>query len=355
MDAHHFSIEDFLVNESFANYCLHNRASDRRFWEQWLAAHPEKQEDFDTARDLLLAMSGYLPEEQVSARLEAFKGLLREKKASLQQAAMSATPIPAVPVPAPVRTMRNAYWWTAAAVILGIIAVGYLRFVKPVASEAGMLVYTSENDKRSNITLADGSAVILYPHSKLTVMPDYNHQSRRVVLEGQGFFTVADVAQRPFSVVAKKYTTTALGTAFMVSAYEMDATVKVSLVSGKVKIEGTQHDSVMQPVILAPGEQFVEHTAKDKDSSATITFDVNSLQSVISGQLIFKDASFTELKTQLEAYYGVTIYTDIPLSSIKPFTGEFNDQPLMHVLEVIGYVNNLKIRQDTNRVYILAR
>ncbi len=135
----------------------------------------------------------------------------------------------------------------------------------------------------------------------------------------------------------------------------MDATVKVSLVSGKVKIEGTQHDSVMQPVILAPGEQFVEHTAKDKDSSATITFDVNSLQSVISGQLIFKDASFTELKTQLEAYYGVTIYTDIPLSSIKPFTGEFNVQPLMHVLEVIGYVNNLKIRQDTNRVYILAR
>jgi len=346
MDAHNFSIEDFLVNESFANYCLHNKSSDRRFWEQWLAAHPEKQEDFDTARDLLLAMSGYLPEEQVSSRLEHFKELLEEKKAALYQE-------PIAPAPAPVRTLRTAYWWTAAAVLLGVIAIGYLRFIKPVVAEAGMLVYTSENDQRSNITLADGSTVILYPHSKLTVMPDYNHQTRRVMLEGQGFFTVADVTNRPFSVVAKKYTTTALGTAFMVSAYETDPAVKVSLVSGKVKIEGMQHNAAMAPVILTPGEQFVEHTAKD--SSATVTFDVTSLQSVISGQLVFKDASFDELKTQLEAYYGVTIYTDIPLQSIKPFTGEFNNQPLTHVLEVIGYVNNLKIKQDTNRVYILAR
>lgn len=350
MDAHHFSIEDFLVNESFANYCLHNKASDRRFWEQWLAAHPEKQEDFDTARDLLLAMSGYLPEEQVSARLEQFKGLLQEKKAAMH-------PVAFIPAPAPVaakeRSLRPAYWWTAAAVLLGVMAVGYLRFIKPVTPEAGMLVYTSDNDKRSNITLADGSTVILYPHSKLTVLPDYNHQTRRVVLEGQGFFTVADVARRPFSVVAKEYTTTALGTAFMVSAYEADPVVKVSLVSGKVKIEGLQHNTAMQPVILTPGEQFVEHTTQD--SSAKMTFDVNSLQSVISGQLVFKDASFAELKTQLEAYYGVTINTDIPLQTIKPFTGEFNNQPLMHVLEVIGYVNNLKIRQDTNHVYILAR
>jgi transmembrane sensor len=346
MDATNFSVEDFLVNESFANYCIHNKAADRRFWEQWLSDHPEKQEDFDTARELLLAVSGHLPEPLVEERLEQFKGLLRDKKQTM--------PPVAVPVIAtPVRRIRSGYWWTAAAVMLGVIAVGYLQFLRPGKREEGMVVYTSGDDKRSNITLADGSTVILYPHSKLTVLPDFNHQSRKLILEGQGFFTVADVANRPFSVVSEHYTTTALGTSFMVRAYKTDKVVKVSLITGKVKVEGNRESVSMHPVILTPGEQFVEN--ERKDSSSIFTFDVTALQATVSGLLVFKDASFTEMKEKLEAFYGVTIYTDIPFQTIKPFTGEFSNQSLNHVLEVIGYVNNLKIRQDSNRIYILAK
>ncbi len=83
--------------------------------------------------------------------------------------------------------------------------------------------------------LPDGSEVRLEPQASLAYTADFGRTQRRISLIGEAFFEVKKKAECPFTVVAKGYSVTALGTAFTVNTSK-EGEMQVKLLSGKVLV-----------------------------------------------------------------------------------------------------------------------
>ena len=44
-----YSLENFIENESFINYCLRKNRHDFDFWQNWIINHPEKEKQVEKA------------------------------------------------------------------------------------------------------------------------------------------------------------------------------------------------------------------------------------------------------------------------------------------------------------------
>ncbi|HOW10845.1 MAG TPA: FecR domain-containing protein, partial [Bacteroidales bacterium] len=182
---------------------------------------------------------------------------------------------------------------------------------------------------RSEISLPDGTTVILNAGSFLSYSNDYNHSNRNVTLKGEAYFNVARNENMPFVVNAGPLNITALGTEFNVKAYDEENAIETTLVTGKVAItrEGSGNDS--QAVDLNPNQKaifirnqegFLLEDIKDSEedsaepeqtimSNILIAPKVNVEQVVAwtTGKLIFRGESLDRLCVELERKYDVTI------------------------------------------------
>ncbi|RAJ06645.1 FecR family protein [Chitinophaga skermanii] len=343
MEEQQLQVEDLLCDDSFIHYCYGSNEADVQKWEQYIQQNPGQAHTLQTAKDILLAVSIRFTNEQLDQRLASFKQMFDANKPAPSIEA------PVVPISTPKKS--RTIWYAAASVAI-LVTAGLLMLQRKNNTSQQALVFESNTDQRKEVELADGTKVTLYPHSRLTVAGHYNDTHRDVQLEGQAYFDVAQVAGKPFAVKTNKFTTTALGTAFMVRAYTVAAaSLKVSLVSGKVKVEASQKELLANPVILSPGEQFDENLRTHKVQK--VSFDINTIQQVQTGVLVFKNASVKEVIDKLEAYYGVSIECSIPPENVKRFTGEFHQESLSHVLNVFSFVTNLNVQHTATGFYQL--
>ncbi|WP_286880513.1 FecR family protein, partial [Proteiniphilum sp. UBA7639] len=91
--------------------------------------------------------------------------------------------------------------------------------------------------ERKDITLPDGSMVILNSCSRLRYPTKFTQQTREVRLQGEAFFDVAKDPDRQFVVSAGQFCVKVLGTAFNIKSYDMDEITSVKVDRGKVQIE----------------------------------------------------------------------------------------------------------------------
>ena len=88
--------------------------------------------------------------------------------------------------------------------------------------------------QRTLVPLPDSSVAILGPASTLRYA--FNRGARDVVLDGMAEFRVVHDTSRRFTVRAGKAVVTDIGTEFVVRAYEIDSSVRVSVASGMVSL-----------------------------------------------------------------------------------------------------------------------
>ncbi|ASZ10659.1 FecR domain-containing protein [Chitinophaga pendula] len=325
-----FDVADFLEDAAFIAWCKGDVIASGHDWEAWLAAYPERRPDVEAARTLYYAMSGELPADIIEARAEGLRQLMLAQ--------------PVAPARLGMRRVLRRYAVPVAAMLAGL-AVMVLYYWQ--RRDSGH-VYRSDADDRRTLQLSDGSRVTLYPNSRLTVPAHYNTTDRRINLDGQAFFEVASVPDRPFTVVTNQLSTTALGTSFMVRDYNDQQGTRISLMTGKVAVAGIP--GAQSSLILTPGEQYIQ--GDPVKGSGKHLFDTLSVRAVERGLLTFKDASFNEVAEKLAAFYGVTIHVDPALHDIKHFTGQFEHEPLSHVLEVLRIINGFTILQEGSTIYI---
>ena len=111
---------------------------------------------------------------------------------------------------------------------------------------------------RSVIILPDKTEVWLNAGSKLTYSKDYGEELREVNLEGEGYFKVAKMPQKPFIVHTQRANIKALGTEFNVKAYPEENTIETILVKGSVvvnKIPDAENDQNNKSIVLKPGQK----------------------------------------------------------------------------------------------------
>src|SRR5690606_25962513 len=102
------------------------------------------------------------------------------------------------------------------------------------------------------VTLPDGTKVWLNAASSLKYPVAFNDTERKVELTGEAYFEVAKDKNKPFKVLADKQEIKVLGTHFNVNAYTDEASIKTTLVEGRVQV-GLRNTSTAH--ILRPGQQ----------------------------------------------------------------------------------------------------
>lgn len=334
------------------------RKSIQAFWKGGLTGAETK--------DLLDKLDGQRPDLQEQLKTEFVEEGGRQKRLSPERSDELLQAIRSkAGMRTPVRKLSPYRWIGVAAVFLVFFLFGFYfmldhrRKALPetrYTAEAPYQTYavTSQNDSLRHV-LSDGSVVVLSPHSTVLYDKDYGVHNRSLQLTGEGKFAVKRDSTLPFEVMANGFTTTALGTEFIVDGRNNDKTT-VHLLSGKVMIHATKEakmpirdtyleageilsiDEVPKKVVRSravktkPTEQLrpskLEIANATPRQQQTLRFDRNDLADVIQ---------------QIAIKFDTSIVIDPEVPGNLTFTGEFSaNDSLETILHTICLVNDLK-------------
>lgn len=200
---------------------------------------------------------------------------------------------------------------------------------KPVLREISM-----DKGQRGNITLSDGTRVILNAESKI-VLPDvFKSDKREITLKGEAFLDVAHDPDRPFVVSIDGAVVEVLGTSFGVRSYPDDEFVQVVVSDGKVSL-GSNEESKTSNAVLAAGEMGKLYMS-DYRIVKKVVDDMDLFLGWKEGLLKFKDTNMEKVARDLERKYDVDIkFEDEELKDLK-LTAELKSRSFEKNLEVIA-------------------
>ena len=149
------------------------------------------------------------------------------------------------------------------------------------------------------LELADGTIVWLNAASSLVFPTSFPGKERVVELKGEGYFSVAHHAGKPFHVKTGKMDIEVLGTEFNVNAYEDEPSIKTTLIEGIVRVQLGE-----QSLQLKPGEQ-----AMGRDGTLQSVGDVDTEEVVAwkNGRFHFEHADIKTVMRQVERWYNVDV------------------------------------------------
>lgn len=258
----------------------------------------------------------------------------------------------------PVKLDQNRSWmvWAAAALLLGIFVFLYynqngaadkVNKVKTAARNIQPSVNIAAVGEHRKIKLPDGSTVILNNGSTLEFPEQFSGVSREVVLKGEGFFDIKHDAEKLFIVHTGKISTTVLGTAFNIKAYDKENDVVVTVTRGKVMVKNAQKTLG----IIVPNQQIVFNKVHMKSSLVPVT-----AKETVEWQekdLFFDDVTMEEAVLQLAKRFNVTIRFASEASKSCRFTATFlKGESLDEILQVITSFNHIAYQKKAGEVII---
>lgn len=334
-----YKVEDFLADPEFRNWVVDPKQSSQLFWGKWMEGHPEQEKTIKSAREIILSLKFAQGETILKEEKEdLLKELLNGQESRLGKSAS-----------------RNKSWfyYGVAAAILLLLSFSIYLFdgsaleEKEIVESVAEVVKENPKGQKAKITLPDGTSVWLNSESRIEYSSVFG-EKRTVRLNGEAFFEVKENPDKPFEVYANGTITTAVGTSFNINAFgEKD--VEVGLVTGKISVE-TASGNKMNKVYAVPGETVV-YDAKSSDLLVKLHDNLDFIKWT-DRIIVFKRASFGQIKEQLERWYGVTINV-INENKKMTFTGEFKNESLERVLERLAFVEKFSFHLEEENVNII--
>jgi ferric-dicitrate binding protein FerR (iron transport regulator) len=226
---------------------------------------------------------------------------------------------------------------TAAASIIILLSVtAFLRFYS-------VSIHNPEA-QHSIAILPDQSRVELNANSTLSYNPYWWRISRKVKLEGEGFFEVQK--GKRFTVVSLKGNTQVVGTSFNIFARE--EIYKVTCVTGKVRVKSQQGFEVL----LLPNSKAEIQSGGEINISENIeTYPEISWKKNI---FLFTASPVLQVFKEIERQYGIRIDAKIDDNSL--YTGNFTkDQHVEEILEYVCPAMNLKYIRKSADEFLITR
>jgi transmembrane sensor len=343
-----YKVEDFVTDESFANYhfCLNN--TDQLFWERWSLKHPDKAAMVEEAKNILNMLSLTLPRNEYKEELEQIRDAINIEDISVKRSRNSIFRLLSRDKPHAGRSTKTR---TAAAILVPLLLVliigGYFLTQRLQVNANPLTVKQNSNNKPLVFTLEDGTVVTLASNSSLMYAFKFKEGERKVFLQGEARFQVAKDQDHPFKVYQENIIATVLGTTFNVKKQPGDSVISVELLTGKLQVEAiSSPGSLPQLIILEPNERAVY--SFHKQSLIREAWKQNNEEGLLNNHLAFRQSSFEEIATGIKALYGVTVINQSKKRNWR-FTGEFSNMTAKEVMENICLIKklNLEIRRDT--------
>lgn len=242
---------------------------------------------------------------------------------------------------------RSFSWLKVAAsvALLAVVAFGLRAWINSNNSDFATADFTKE------LTLPDGSVILLNHNSDFQLAEDFNLEERRVYLEGEAYFEVAPDKDRPFILVQDDLELKVVGTAFNLQADPRTGRLMVEVSEGLVRLStddeqievGPQQCGVRNdrstPLRLEPAPHLNRHAWR-------------------TGQLSFEATPLKEVLLAIASSYRINWEIEgdmLTTCGQLPFTARFDNDPIEDVIATLSQQFNLTIStQVTSEQYIIS-
>lgn len=205
---------------------------------------------------------------------------------------------------------------------------------------------TSYDEKGKEVSLPDGSVIILNAASSVSYSKQFGKKHREITLKGEAYFEVTPDKSKPFVIYANNAQIKVLGTSFNVDANDTKDKVEVYVTSGVVEL--SEMTNMNNKVLLHPGNAGMIH---NRNVSMTSNGDVNCL-AWKTGDLTFKGTRLNDVAAVLNEIYNVRIVIREPGIDTTRIEGSYQNDPLDHILQVICTQNHLNIAKSDDTIYL---
>ena len=244
-------------------------------------------------------------------------------------------------------------WISYAAAALLIFASTYLIYrlnssaIGSDRSPVGNIVQKTTSGHKW-IKLADGTSVQLNANSHLEYPLSFQgNRNREVTLVGEAFFDVAHDQQHPFIIHTGKVTTTVLGTAFNISAYQNQESVVVTVTRGKVMVQSGNKTLA----ILMPNQQLSWNSAQK-----TIAKNRVNAQHALAWKaqdLIMDDISMDAAAELIAKRFNIEVVFKNNQVKKCRFTAAFLERnDIEQVTQVISSITGVRFERSGNKLLI---
>lgn len=320
-----YDAADLAVDPSFRAWVLEERADVARFWEKWLATHPEKEYVVQEARMIVQSLQFKTDEVTVDemASIKAQIDLLLDDTTVKKNNGY----------------LRSRWFYAAAAATAALLIVGGSWFFRKPVSPLLATVKTKFGETKI-VQLPDGSVVQLNANSTLSYPVEWKKENiRMVTLEGEAYFNVKKSppqlhpkfrVQMPDAVIEVK------GTSFNV--YNRHEIIKVLLEEGKIVL----NDSLD----MQPGDMMSIAAGKHQ----RIHEDPSQLTAWKQHRLVYKDFPLSRIAQDLKDLYGYQIRFGSKKTEGLLFTGSSSADDPMLLLTAIATVHQLKMKKNDSMI-----
>jgi len=200
------------------------------------------------------------------------------------------------------------------------------------------LVYntiTTPKTGQYKLVLSDGSKVWLNASSSLRFPANFMGNERKVTLTGEAYFEVVHNAAQPFKIaVAGKGEVEVLGTHFNINAYSDEASIKTTLLEGKVKETSFLSNN---SVLLMPGQQASLNA--NGEIAINKNIDEEEVMAWKNGLFNFNSMELPAIMRQISRWYDVEVIYEGKISK-ETYSGiisrNSNISEVLKIIEAVG-------------------
>ncbi|MDF9799391.1 transmembrane sensor [Catalinimonas alkaloidigena] len=313
----HYTVDDYAVDPSFRKWCLSEGETGSAFWETFLLRHPEKAEEIEAARRIVLGVDQHFASREASpASIESH--YLQTLKTAQQRERT-------------IKLKRQKLQFAAAITLLIAAAISFTYYTFSSSDESSLLVYRTDYGEQKTIQLPDSSLVRLNANSKLIINPTWEIDSlREVWLEGEAYFSVAKkpAHHTKFVVHAQELNVEVLGTQFNVNT--MEGATEVVLDEGKIKLSKSDNT---ETITMSPGEMATFSVSTRRITKKQVNPQL--YRSWKEGYLTYEEARLSEVLKDVQQTFGYTIVVKDSLLLEETISGALSSNDLDSLLIVL--------------------
>lgn len=360
MSKSEYSIEDFVLDTEFKKWVLNPDAETKTYWEEYLHRNPSKYQDIVLARKILLNLSRKtitVSENRIDVAWSNIEKSIDEMDSNEFVGNIipldSHSSLKKYVTPTGQVFIFSQFYKTAAILAVAfMLAVSFSYLSEPEVTLLSEIPIEYEEHfvppgVKSNLTLRDGSKVVLNSGSTIRYIKNFENHQREIELTGEAYFEVSKDPKRPFIVRTGQISTQVLGTSFNIKAFENEM-LEVSLLTGQVEVKVDL--AIPQRINLVPGEAL--RFEPEKKGIQKGRFEKDKVLAWTQKTIVFDQTQMVEIKRVLENWYGVEIqFLNQPARDLE-ISARFNDQSLKDVLEGLSYSARFEFEIQKEKVFL---
>lgn len=233
------------------------------------------------------------------------------------------------------------------AMLLWVFGMGlYLTIDKEKPSQITYEEITTGRGETKEITLTDGTCIILNSVSQVTIPSDFNQNNRCISMDGEAFFDVSHNPDQPFIIKNASTQVKVLGTSFNVKSYDEDEYINVTVSTGKVQVN--IQDLNLQ-LLVSP----LEHLSVNKQTGTLTKLAVkeNKYAHWKDGALYFNKEPISEVIKNINRKYDMDVVLECK-DCKQIISGSHDNKSLESVIKSICFTTGLKYKKNGEKIIL---